>query len=122
MTEYFSKINGTKIFAMLIYNEELSVCPLTTHVPIKNVTKLIKKSEIKNKIYLINKFYRSLRGIKPKIAILGLNPHCESNHKYNEDDKILKPTIKSLINLGFKVSGPHSADTIFLKKTEKNMM
>ncbi len=119
MTEYFSKINGTKIFAMLIYNEELSVCPLTTHVPIKNVTKLIKKSEIKNKIYLINKFYKSLRGIKPKIAILGLNPHCESNHKYNEDDKILRPTIKSLVNLGFKVSGPHSADTIFLRKNRK---
>ncbi len=119
MTEYFSKINGTKMFAMLIYNKELSVCPLTTHVPIKNVTKLIKKSEIKNKIYLINRFYRSLRGIKPKIAILGLNPHCESNHKYNEDDKILRPTIKSLINLGFKVSGPHSADTIFLKKNRK---
>ena len=119
MTEYFSKINGTKMFAMLIYNKELSVCPLTTHVPIKNVKKLIKKSEIKNKIDFINRFYRSLRGIKPKIAILGLNPHCESNHKYNEDDKILRPTIKSLINLGFKVSGPHSADTIFLKKNRK---
>ncbi len=119
MTEYFSKINGTKIFAMLIYNNELSVCPLTTHIPIKNVTKLIKKSEIKNKIYLIDKFYKSLRGIKPRIAILGLNPHCESNHKYNEDDKILRPTIKSLINLGFRVSGPHPADTVFLKKNRK---
>ena len=55
MTEYFSKINGTKMFAMLIYNKELSVCPLTTHVPIKNVTKLIK-NQIKNKIYLIIDF------------------------------------------------------------------
>ena len=34
--------------------------------------------------------------LKPKIAILGLNPHCESIHKYNEDDKIIKPTIKYL--------------------------
>ena len=49
---------------------------------------------------------------------MGLNPHCESIHKYNEDDKIIKPTIKYL-RAKYRVSGPYSADTIFLKSNRK---
>ena len=63
-------------------------------------------------------FYVKKFGFKPKIAILGLNPHCESIHKYNEDDKIIKPTIKYL-KAKYDVSGPYSADTIFLKNNRK---
>ena len=59
---------------MLIYNKDLSVCPLTTHVPIKQVSKLITKKKISNSVSLINNFYKKQRGFKPKIAILGLNP------------------------------------------------
>ena len=57
-------------------------------------------------------------GIKydPKIGILGINPHCESIDDFNEDDKIIRPIIKKMKSLGHKISGPHSADTIFLKK------
>ena len=59
---------------------------------------------------------------KPKIAILGLNPHCESILKFNEDEKIIKPTVKFLIKKGFNISGPYSADTFFIKKIEKDLM
>ena len=76
---------------MLIYNKKLSVCPITTHLPIKLVSNKIKKKSISEKVFLINNFYIKKFGFKPKIAILGLNPHCESIHKYNEDDKIIKP-------------------------------
>ena len=100
---------------MLIYNKKLSVCPITTHLPLKLVAKKINKKIISDKVYLIDKFYKENFNIKPKIAILGLNPHCESTHEYNEDEKILKPSIKYLKEHGYKVSGPHSADTIFLK-------
>ena len=55
-----------------------------------------------------------------KIAILGLNPHCESIHKYNEDEKIIKPTIKNL-KKKYNVSGPYAADTIFLKENRKKI-
>ena len=101
---------------MLIYNKKLSVCPLTTHIPIKKVTNFITRKNIFQKVRLVNNFYIKFRKIKPRIAILGLNPHCESTDKFNEDDKILKPAIKSLKKLGFKVSGPYPADTIFLRK------
>ena len=104
---------------MLIYNKKLSVCPVTTHLPIKLVSKKINKKNITDKIILIDNFYIKKFGYKPKIAILGLNPHCESIHRYNEDDKIIKPTINYL-KANYNVSGPYPADTIFLKNNRKN--
>ena len=119
ITEYLTKKTNSKKTAMLIYNKNLSVCPLTTHLPIKMVAKKITKNLIYEKVALINNFYKKNRSLKPKIAVLGLNPHCESIHKFNEDEKILKPAIKRLFNLGYKIYGPFSADTFFLKDNRK---
>ena len=116
ITEYISKKFHSKQNAMLIFNKKLSVCPLTTHLPLKSVSKKINKKIITEKVFLINNFYKNKIGFKPSIAILGLNPHCESIDKYNEDEKILKPSVRNLSNLGIKISGPHPADTAFLKK------
>ena len=116
ITEYLAKRFNKKKIAMLIYNKELSVCPITTHLPLKQVTKKINKSIIFEKVNLINFFYKKYFGFKPKIAITGLNPHCESIEKNNEDKKIIEPAIKNLLKRKFKVSGPYSADTIFLKR------
>ena len=120
ITEYISKKFGAKNTCMLIYNKKLSVCPITTHLPIKLVTKQISKKIITNKVSLISDFYKQNLGFKPKIAILGLNPHCESIHKYNEDEKIVKPTTEHL-KKKYNVSGPFAADTIFLKENRKKI-
>ena len=120
ITEYLTDKFHVKKNAMLIYNKNLSVCPITTHLPLKSVTKMINKKIIFEKVSLIDNFYKKNIGFKPKIAILGLNPHCESIDKYNEDNKIIKPSIKKLIKKGFKVSGPYPSDTIFLKNNRKN--
>ena len=116
MTEYISSKFLVKKSAMLIYNKNLSVCPLTTHLPLKFVTKNINKKTIFEKVYLIDKFYKKRFAQKPKIGVIGLNPHCESIDKYNEDERIIKPAIKYLNKSGFKISGPFPSDTIFLKK------
>ncbi len=115
MTEYIAEEFKVKKKAMLIYNKELSVCPLTTHLPLKSVAKNINKKNINEKVSLIDKFYKENFNKKPKIGVLGLNPHCESIEKYNEDDRVIKPAVKNLFRLGYKVSGPFSADTMFLK-------
>ena len=120
ITEYISNKKKTKKFAMLIYNKELSVCPLTTHLPLKKVTKFISRKNIFDKVNLIKSFFKKYRSINPRIAVLGLNPHCESTDLFNEDEKILRPAVKSLSKLGYKISGPHSADTIFLRNNRKN--
>lgn len=119
MTEYIANNFNISKSAMLIYNKNLSVCPLTTHIPIKKVTKMITQKNLYEKVNLIDQFYKKKLGKKPEIAILGLNPHCESIHKFNEDEKIIKPAIKQLIKKGIKIYGPFSADTMFLKKNRE---
>ena len=119
ITEYISEHFKVKKNAMLIFNKELSVCPVTTHLPLKLVTKNITKKLILEKIFLINNFYKNHFGYKPKIAITGINPHCESVLKQNEDKKITLPAIIQSKKLGFKVTGPFSADTIFQKNNRK---
>ncbi|MDC2985629.1 4-hydroxythreonine-4-phosphate dehydrogenase PdxA [Candidatus Pelagibacter sp.] len=120
ITEYLAHRTNTKNFAMLIYNKDLSVCPLTTHLPLKKVSKNINKNMIKYKIKLIDKFYRTYFNKKPKMVITGLNPHCESIDSFNEDEKIIKPAVKSLIKSNYNIVGPVAADTIFLKKNRTN--
>ena len=119
ITEYLAFKTKTKNFAMLIYNKELSVCPLTTHLPLKKVPKKISNNLIRNKVKLIDNFYKKYFKHRPKIAITGLNPHCESTDDFNEDDKIIKPTTKSLVKSNYRILGPFAADTIFLRKNRK---
>jgi 4-hydroxythreonine-4-phosphate dehydrogenase len=120
ITEYLTKKTKANRNAMLIYNKKLSVCPITTHLPLKFVAKNINKRKIIEKITLIDSFYKKNLQFNPRIAVLGLNPHCETINKFNEDEKILKPAIKYLSSKKIDVRGPYSADTAFLKKNRKN--
>ncbi|MDA8706645.1 4-hydroxythreonine-4-phosphate dehydrogenase PdxA, partial [Candidatus Pelagibacter bacterium] len=119
ITEYLADKTNTKKFAMIIYNKKLSVCPMTTHLPIKDVSKKINELEIINKVKLIDKFWKDKFNKKVKIGVTGLNPHCESIDRFNEDRSIILPTIKKLKNLRYNVDGPLAADTIFLKNNRK---
>ena len=117
ITEYLAKkVNKNKDVAMLIYNEKLSVSPITTHLALKDVHKHISKKKIYTHIKLLTGFYKKNFKINPKIAITGLNPHCECNFKDCEENEIILPAIKSLKVKNFKVEGPFSADTIFMQK------
>jgi len=118
ITEYLAKKTNTNNFAMLIYNKKFSVAPITTHLPIKLVSKNITKNLIIKKILLINNFYKNYFGINPKIAVTGVNPHCESIDPFNEDKKIIEPAVKYL-KKKINVTGPVPADTVFLKNNRK---
>ena len=119
ITEFLAKKTKSNNTAMIIYNKSLSVSPLTTHLPLKYVSKKITKSQIINKVKIINSFWLKHFKKKPKIAITGLNPHCESIDNFNEDEKIIEPSIQFLKKNRFDVSGPLPADTIFLKNNRK---
>ena len=116
VTEYISKKIKSKNQVMLIYNDKLSVSPLTTHLPLKHVAKNITKEKIISNVKEIRKFYENLLKKKPKIAILGLNPHCETIDKISEEKKIIIPAIKYLKKINLNTDGPFSADTFFIKK------
>ena len=119
ITEYISFYFKKKNIGMLIYNKKLSVCPLTTHLPLKQVPAKITKKLISQKIDLINYFYKKQLKIKAKIAVTGLNPHCESIESYNEDENIIPQVVKSKIKKGINVKGPYPSDTIFLEKNRQ---
>jgi len=121
VTEYLSKkVKKDNDVAMIIFNKKLSVSPLTTHLALKNVNKHISKKKIYAHIKLITEFYKKIFKKTPKIAITGLNPHCESNFKDCEEDAIIIPAVKKLLHKKFHIKGPFPADTIFMKKNLKN--
>ena len=120
ITEYLAyKTNCQNKVAMLIYSRQLSVSPITTHLPLKDVHKHISKKKIINHVQLIRDFYKKRFKKNPRIAITGLNPHCESNYRSSEEEKTIKPAIKQLIKKKNKVDGPFAADTIFMKEQSK---
>jgi len=115
ITEFLSKKSGKSgNEVMLIYNKKLSVSPITTHIPLNQVSSKIKKSKIIKKVKIINTFYKKVFNKKPNFAILGLNPHNFSPSKKSEEKKIIFKAIKSLIKFKIKVSGPVSPDSSFM--------
>ena len=116
ITEYLSNKTNSNNEVMLIYNKKISVSPITTHIPIKYVSKKINKRKIINNVIKIDHFYKNNLKRKVKFAILGLNPHCETIDKISEEENIIKPSIKYLKKMKFDVQGPFSADTFFIKK------
>ena len=119
ITEYLAKKTKKNKVVMLIFNKNLSVSPLTTHLALKDVYKKITKQKIYTHVNLINDFYKKKFNKLPRIAITGLNPHCESNFKDSEENKVIIPAIKKLRLKNTKINGPFPADTIFIKSLLK---
>ena len=117
ITEYLAKkFKLDQNFAMLIYNKNFSVSPVTTHIPINLVKSRINKKLIITKCLLISKFYKKFFNRNSKIAVCGLNPHCENFFELSEEKKIIEPAIKYLRERKININGPMPADTIFLKQ------
>jgi|TARA_B100001093_G_scaffold422535_1_gene415120 4-hydroxythreonine-4-phosphate dehydrogenase len=116
VTEYLAEKNKIKNKeVMMIYNKELSVVPLTTHIEIKDITKKITLNLIKRKIITLNKSYFKLFKKKPAIGILGLNPHNSENKIDSVENKIISPAVAKLKKLRININGPIPADTAFSK-------
>jgi len=100
---------------MLMVQDNLRVGLLTDHIPVNEVAKHLTPALITQKIETIKKTLVQDFGIsKPKIALLGLNPHSGDNGVIGrEEEEIMKPTIKKLFDKGTMVFGPFSADGFF---------
>ena len=116
VTEYLALKCGIKDNSevMLIKNKNFAVSPITTHVNLKNVVKRINKNLIIKKINTINSWYKKYIKIKPKIGILGINPHNGEMRKNSEEISIILPAVKKLKKNGLNVFGPLVADTVFI--------
>lgn len=113
-TDYLEQeLQGNSL--MLMVQDNLRVGLLTDHIPLKDVASHLTEELIAKKIATIKKSLIEDFSINnPKIAVLGLNPHCGDGGVIgNEDDVVLKPTIKKLFENGTLVFGPFPADGFF---------
>ena len=114
ITEFLAKKSGRiGREVMLIYNKNLSVSPITTHIPIKRVSKNITKKRIIDKVNTIDNFYKKILKNRPKIAVLGLNPHASSSEVKSEENSVILPAIKLIKKRNINVVGPVSPDSSF---------
>ena len=107
---------------MFMVTDTLKVGLLTDHVPIKDISSNISEELIESKIDTIyNTLLKDFGIRKPKIAVLGINPHTgDSGVIGEEDDAILRPTLKKIREEGKLVYGPYAADSFFGSNNYKN--
>ena len=100
---------------MLMVQDNLRVGLLTDHIPLNEVAAHLTEELIKRKIETVRQsLIRDFSVNKPKIAVLGLNPHCGDGGVIGtEDDLIIKPTLKTIFDKGTLVFGPFAADGFF---------
>jgi len=120
-TDYLAKeLEGDSL--MLMISNELKVGLLTDHVAVKDIANTITRELIDKKIKIIHQTLIEDFGIvRPKIAVLGINPHNGDNGVIgNEDDTVLRPALDNIRNNGKVVMGPYAADSFFGSGNYKN--
>ena len=117
-TPFLQAVAGAKDVLMLLYSNNLRVALVTEHIPVKNITQHITKDAIVSKLNLLHTSLRKDFGIdKPKIAVLGLNPHAGDEGLIGtEEEQIIKPAIKEA-KQDKLVFGPYSADAFFARRS-----
>lgn len=113
---------GAKDVAMMLCSGDLRVSLLTEHVPMSEVAKHVTQENILSKARIINDSLIKDFGIdKPKIAVLGLNPHAGDDGLIgNEEQSIILPAVEKLRSEGILAFGPYSADAFFARQQDKN--
>ncbi|WP_298264704.1 4-hydroxythreonine-4-phosphate dehydrogenase PdxA [uncultured Lutibacter sp.] len=120
-TEYLeSKIEGDSL--MILMTNKIRIGLITGHIPVSKISENITPDLIKQKVAILYTALKQDFAIqKPKIAILGLNPHCGDHGVIGlEDDEIIKPTILEIQEEGKLVYGPYAADSFFGSENYKN--
>lgn len=120
-TEYLeSKLKGESL--MILMTDKLKMGLITGHIPVSKIATAITPELIQKKVdILYNTLIQDFAIAKPKIAILGLNPHCGDHGVIGlEDDEIIAPTIQEIQNQGKLVYGPYAADSFFGSNNYQN--
>lgn len=123
-TEMLASLSNSKSSCMTMLSDKLKIAVLTNHTPIKSISQKISKKFISSKLKICSNMLSSdLKINKPKIAVLGLNPHAgDSGLIGTEEKRFIVPAIKSAnrLNKNTLISGPYSADAFFAFKNYVN--
>jgi 4-hydroxythreonine-4-phosphate dehydrogenase len=120
-TEYLTEAFGSKDSLMFMVAEGCRIGLVTGHLPLKDVAKNVTAERIKSKLNIMIKSLNDDFGItKPKIAILGLNPHAgEDGLLGEEEENIIKPLVKEYKDKGHLIFGPFASDGFFGMRHQK---
>ncbi len=107
---------------MMMISDEMKLGLVTDHIPLKYVPSQITPKKIREKLSLmIKSLQQDFLLEKPKIAVLGLNPHCGDGGIIGKEDmEIILPVVEEMKNEGFLVFGPYAADGFFGAGHHKN--
>ena len=121
-TDMLGTLTGIKNPLMLMCSDELIIAPFSVHIPIKKVSKVLKKNLFNNYIVKLNHILKKdLSFRNPSIAVLSLNPHSGDGGVLGDEEiKIIIPAIKSLKRKGYNIQGPFASDGFFSFKNYKN--
>lgn len=116
-TPYLKNLFGVADVGMFMIAENMRVALVTEHVPVKDITSFITRENILSKLQIINNSLKKDFGIdKPKIAVLGLNPHAgDEGLVGKEEEEIIKPAIKEAKHKDIFCFGPYPADAFFAR-------
>jgi len=120
-TDYLAKeLEGESL--MFMVSDSLRIGLLTDHVPVKDIVEHITSTLIEKKINTVyNSLLNDFNIVRPKIAVLGINPHTGDNGVIgHEDDTVMRPTLNKLKESGKLVFGPYAADSFFGSNNYKN--
>lgn len=114
-TEYLQKEFGAPEIAMIMASERLKIGVVTGHIPLRDVPKAISKDAILRKLRIMKQSLERDFGINsPKIAVLGLNPHCgDGGLLGDEEQNIILPAVQAAQEEGIMAFGPYSPDGFF---------
>ncbi len=114
-TEFLAKMANVEDALMFMVSDRLKVAVVTGHVPLKDVVQHLTKEKILSKIEQVNKsLIKDFGIVKPRIAVLGINPHAGDKGTIGEEDgNIVTPAVRSAFNKGIMAFGPYPADGFF---------
>jgi 4-hydroxythreonine-4-phosphate dehydrogenase len=121
-TPFLKEKFAAKDVLMFMVAENLRVALLTEHVAVADISKHITKDNIKSKLAMLsNSLIKDFGIVKPKIAVLGLNPHAGDGGQIGKEERdIIKPTLDELNGKGMYLFGPYAADGFFARNQQQN--
>lgn len=115
-TEFIAQLCGQSNYAMMLTSEKLKVVHVTTHIPLTEVAKFIKKNRVVEVTTLAGEATQMLLGRKPKIAISGFNPHAGEDGAFGREEiEEIIPAVEEVRSKNWEVAGPISPDVVFLE-------
>ena len=114
-TEYLQKEFGADEVEMLMVSDQLRVGVVTGHIPLRDVPKKITREAILSKLRILKKTLQTdFAVVEPRIAVLGLNPHCGDGGLIGDEEKnIILPAVQDAQKEGIQAFGPYSPDGYF---------